>query len=166
MPKPPLIIIGSAPLVQEEVAEAVLGCCEASPHFLALNHQGICWPIVHWWATLHPEAMVQEDWLQQRRQKFPGWPSTYAPPAIIPRAIPGIDNYVLYKPTNIHGSSALYATRWAIAYGYSRILLAGVHLAGPYAQFRQGWVLSTPVLRQADISAQGGWLQDFLLSIY
>lgn len=162
----PLIIVGSAPGWEDELADAFLPYASEDPQYLALNHQGYKIPIVDYWATLHPDHMLAEDWLRLRRETYPALVAMFPSKVIIPRAYPDLGDQLVYSAGACHGSVALYATRWAIRVGYQKLILAGVHLGPDYAQFREGWQMSTGVLQQAHVTAKGGWLKDYLAGLY
>jgi hypothetical protein len=115
------VVVGSAPCRDDDL-ERLNG---AAADFIAVNRAGIVLPRVDHWISIHGEFLVKD--LDRR----------IAAGRDLPRVVVGNfmngnhdQRLVRWEVCPYPGSSSMYAVRWALFWGYRRIVLCGVPLTG------------------------------------
>jgi hypothetical protein len=161
------VVVGRAPCRDDDL-EAL-----GKPHadFLAINESGIVLPKVKHWGSIHGDKLKR--WLDERMA------SGRAEPEIV------VGNFInapndarisRWKASPYPGSSALFMVRWALFWGYRRVVLCGVPLEGHqgvmpdgsmsndpggYHVYRKGWVAQEKHLPLAEcVRSMSGWTRD------
>jgi len=165
------VVLASAPGGVEEAREWDADTVRPWP-VLAVNRAGLCYQgEIAAWGSVHANELA--EWVTLRRElemnvNCPIFGESFLPGQ--DRACP-----TYYGPVKWRGSSALYVVQWALEQGYSRLVLAGVHLTGntrehpgevlaspgPYEQYREGWRDAFTEIR-GRVYSLGGWTREFL----
>lgn len=155
-----LIVIGSAPGVQEDIA-SVPGPCPRDYMAIGMDAVSLSSAPLRWLATFHPAEIPE---IMKRRTALIGHVDfTIISHERREHVAHCIDDW--WKPS---GSSALLGVQAALTVlGYRRIILCGVPLTGKnfaggdYENFRKGW---EPRLKELGgrVRSMSGWTADFL----
>jgi hypothetical protein len=150
----PLIVVGSAPCTQEDLAS--LPPMEADYMLIGLDSVEKYLGHVQYMATHHPAEIQQTT---ERRRKAGGntdWRT------ISHEKRPGVD---IVTPLNgkPSGSSAMLGILTALKLGYNRIICCGCPLTGDkkYESFHRGWTSRLDLIKD-NVRSCSGWTRDLI----
>ena len=148
--------------------------CASDADVLAVNLTGLYVPHARYLVSLHPEMLGP---LRDLRRSL-DWNGDGAstPVTISFRSHPGVDRVIPKPPQGIGGTSALFAVRVALTFGYDRVILAGVPLddsgrffdppgaphVWPHAQDRGPWELAAKAEFGDRVTSCSGWTAELL----
>lgn len=161
------VVVGRAPCRDNDLE--ALGDVKAD--YLAINESGIVLPKVHYWGSIHGDKLKR--WLDDRMSSSLPEPGVVVGNFI---EVPNDPRISRWKASPYPGSSAMFMVRWALFFGYRRIVLCGVPLEGHqgvlpdgsmsndpggYHVYRKGWVAKEKHLPITDcVRSMSGWTRD------
>ncbi|MCK9431876.1 MAG: hypothetical protein M0R00_02835 [Candidatus Omnitrophica bacterium] len=158
----PLVIIGSAPSVFEDLSG--IPNLESCDHMaVGLSSTDKYFGRIDYVCNNHPENIPAIREIMMQRHEACG--GNYDFKIIGPVPAPGVDIVEPFRPPT--GSSAITGALSAIRMGYRKIILAGCPLTGKapggnsYEEFRQGWNHHKPELIGL-VKSMSGWTRELL----
>lgn len=129
------VVVGSAPCRDQDFEK--LNGFEFD--VIAVNYSGIVLERVDHWISIHGDMMP--EWLDTRTAAGRDLPGV-----IVGNFMNGNHDkrLVRWEVRPYPGSSSLFAVRWALFWGYRRIVLCGVPLAGRHSLLPDGSMIEDP----------------------
>ena len=153
----PLLVVGAAACVWDDLAR--LGSWPH--HIVVVNQIGIRIPAFQYWASLHPEFLIQK-WLPRRKELI-GQVGLWSH-----KTFRNVDLVL----TDWNGSSGLFAVKCGLVMGYNRIVCAGTPLDDQHhfniekrwpdcLAYRKAWIKHQADLKPF-VRSLSGWTRDLL----